>query len=629
VAINNIAQFRALVGQVQQASEPEIKLALTRLAAEARQRLYASSPEAADFFETLRHSLSLLRGPANAELRVNCLLDCANYFYVADDAEKGIRAAREGLALATAVNHVALVRKSYTFLGNLLADVGVLAEAIEAYVAAIEHSTRLGDLEGQAKTMMNLGVALFYAGQHQDALSCLERTEVLIEGSSFQASLRPSVLVNKALCYLHLDQIEKALTCSRRAVQESGPPKSGPEVLARIIRECTYVQVLLEAQQVRTAASRLDHIRGYSLRAQSQKALVMSAIAEGLVAVAHGDVDSGLNLLKDAHARAGDVNSLLQDSLIALVKGYEQVGQHSNALGFLQKLMDRVRKAGEQCVLIYLRTGGSLFGGDRTDRSHDLRALQHREALLRAKVAEDQLLWSQIEMLERLAVTADLREEATGEHGYRVGRLSAALAEELGWGAEACLALDLAARLHDIGKIGVPDRILLTSQELKEAERHFMCTHTVIGSELLAKSNIAQLRMAEEIALSHHECWDGSGYPRKLKAKKIPIHARIVALADVFDALTHGRPYAAPWSMDRALEEISNRRGTQFDPDLTDRFLLLIERLRAEHENLDEFLGRAGRNSPFLQARRKIKVMLEQERENERRVTVPGNQTRH
>ncbi|HSW83734.1 MAG TPA: HD domain-containing phosphohydrolase, partial [Usitatibacter sp.] len=140
---------------------------------------------------------------------------------------------------------------------------------------------------------------------------------------------------------------------------------------------------------------------------------------------------------------------------------------------------------------------------------------------------------------------------------------------------------------------------------------------SLVGGEILAKSNIAQVRLAEEIARHHHECWDGTGYPSKLSGKRIPIHARIVALADVFDALTHGRPYAPAWPIDRAIEEIRNRRGTQFDPDLTDTFLELIEELRGKHSDLDAFLGEAGRNSPFLQARDRIRLMLEGERRAE------------
>ena len=120
---------------------------------------------------------------------------------------------------------------------------------------------------------------------------------------------------------------------------------------------------------------------------------------------------------------------------------------------------------------------------------------------------------------------------------------------------------ELVFRLHDIGKIGMPDRILLQSQHLQEAERHFMSTHTTLGAELLAKGITPNLRMAEEIARYHHEWWNGMGYPTGLAGKRIPVHARIVALADVFDALTHGRPYAPPWPMERALEEICSRRG--------------------------------------------------------------------
>ena len=156
-----------------------------------------------------------------------------------------------------------------------------------------------------------------------------------------------------------------------------------------------------------------------------------------------------------------------------------------------------------------------------------------------------------------------------------------------------------------------------------------MRTHTIVGAEILAKSKTSQLRMAEEIALLHHEWWDGNGYPKKLTGKRIPLHARIVAIADVFDALTHGRPYSPPWSIDEALEEIRRRRGTQFDPELADRFLELIARLRADHSDLDAFLTGAGRNSPFVQARQKIKLLLERERDLEQRTSVAGNQTRH
>jgi putative two-component system response regulator len=137
-----------------------------------------------------------------------------------------------------------------------------------------------------------------------------------------------------------------------------------------------------------------------------------------------------------------------------------------------------------------------------------------------------------------------------------------------------------------------------------------MKTHTTIGAEVLAKSNIAHMQMAEEIARHHHEWWDGTGYPGNQSASGIPLAARITALADVFDALTHARPYKVAWSVDSALTEILALRGRQFDPELTDLFLALVSRLRREHDSLDAFLGEAAKNSPFLQARSKIRETL-------------------
>jgi putative two-component system response regulator len=232
--------------------------------------------------------------------------------------------------------------------------------------------------------------------------------------------------------------------------------------------------------------------------------------------------------------------------------------------------------------------------------------LQRQEAALQGKVAEQELFRSRIEMLERLAVTAELRDDSTGEHSYRVGKLSALLAQEFGCDDDTCYMIELAARLHDIGKIGVPDAILLKPDKLNEAERQIMRTHTTVGAELLSKSNIPHMQMAEEIARHHHEWWDGTGYPGNVSGSAIPLAARITSLADVFDALTHKRPYKVPWPIQAALDEIARLKGIQFDPQLTDHFIVLIGKLKEDHSDLDAFLGQAAHASPFLQARSRI-----------------------
>jgi putative two-component system response regulator len=215
-------------------------------------------------------------------------------------------------------------------------------------------------------------------------------------------------------------------------------------------------------------------------------------------------------------------------------------------------------------------------------------------------------------MLERLAVTAELREESSGEHAYRVARLASLLAREIGEDEATCAMIEVATRLHDVGKISVPDGILLKQGSLNPAEIKVMQSHCTVGAELLSESHVPQLRLAEEIARFHHEWWDGSGYPFGIGGSAIPRPARIVALADVFDALTHRRPYKPAWSVERALDYIGERSGVQFDPDLSGAFVSLVERLRHEVEDLDTYLAEAARESSFLVARKRIARALAQ-----------------
>jgi response regulator RpfG family c-di-GMP phosphodiesterase len=179
---------------------------------------------------------------------------------------------------------------------------------------------------------------------------------------------------------------------------------------------------------------------------------------------------------------------------------------------------------------------------------------------------------TRLESLERLARLAEYRDDATYEHPQRVGRTAALLAERLGLAPDVVDAIRKAAPLHDVGKVGVPDRILLKPSRLTAAEFELMKSHTLIGSEILAGSSWPVLQLAEEIALSHHERWDGTGYPDGKAEDEIPMSGRIVIVADNFDALTHSRPYAEAWDADKAAAEIRRQSGQHFDPDVVDAF---------------------------------------------------------
>jgi putative two-component system response regulator len=190
----------------------------------------------------------------------------------------------------------------------------------------------------------------------------------------------------------------------------------------------------------------------------------------------------------------------------------------------------------------------------------------------------DELQAARVEDLERLALVAEYRDDDTNRHTERVGRTAELLARELGWDSELASTIRRAAPLHDLGKIGIPDEILLKPAALSPEEFEVIKTHTVIGGRILCQSRAPIMRMATEIALAHHERWDGGGYPMGLETQEIPIAGRIVAVADAFDAMTHPRPYKAASSIGYALAELRRCTGSQFDPQIVDAFMKLKHR---------------------------------------------------
>jgi putative two-component system response regulator len=205
--------------------------------------------------------------------------------------------------------------------------------------------------------------------------------------------------------------------------------------------------------------------------------------------------------------------------------------------------------------------------------------LQEQNQLLEVKVLERtrDLEGARIEILQRLSLAAEFRDDATGQHTQRVGRLSALLARALGLPDEQVQLVRLAAPLHDVGKIGIADTILLKPGKLAPDEFRVMTTHSTIGGQILSGSQSSLLQLAEQIALTHHECWDGAGYPLGRRGEDIPLAGRIVSVADVFDALTHQRPYKQAWPAEDAAAEIERLSRSKFDPRVAEAFRQLFQ----------------------------------------------------
>ncbi len=195
------------------------------------------------------------------------------------------------------------------------------------------------------------------------------------------------------------------------------------------------------------------------------------------------------------------------------------------------------------------------------------------------------------ETLLRLAKAGEYRDEETGNHVIRMAKYARLIAEELGLPSDECDVIELAAPMHDIGKIGIPDRILRTPGRLTPEDFEIMQRHTLIGYEILKDSPSQYLQTGAIIALGHHERMDGRGYPHGLQGSDIPLPARIVAVADVYDALTSARVYKAPWTLERALAFMDGERGTHFDPDCLDAFLARIDRVQRIQRVLGDDAG--------------------------------------
>ncbi len=246
--------------------------------------------------------------------------------------------------------------------------------------------------------------------------------------------------------------------------------------------------------------------------------------------------------------------------------------------GYAADLSDAVRGRQE------LEASYKLLSKQLVSYGEDFRKVYNEltEQLEKTKIAY-------LEIIHRLSLAAEFKDEETGDHIERMSRYSAIMAQALGFTEEEVECILYAAPMHDVGKIGIPDRILLKPGALTKEELAEMSKHTTIGAKILENSDAEIIQLAQTIALNHHEKWNGEGYPNGLKGEEIPLVARIVNLADMFDAMTSKRPYKDPYPVDLAVQIITKDRGISIDPQVVDAFVA----------KLDAILDVRGKASPF------------------------------
>lgn len=545
--------------------------------------------------------MELKRLPADyaSEARVECLLDVAQFFYVSGRTILGVEPAAGAVQLARQLAEPELLRRALTINGVLLADTGNLPGAIECHAEALELAIATSRLVSQGAVWINLGTALVQGAQFPEAIQCFERALQLSEIEPGLAKTRGSALNNIAVTCLFVEDYARGLDAAKQAVSESDNPQTALELLTRVQMESTYSQLLLEVDNLEAARERCLAAKDFAARSRSQRAELSAAIAEGICEVYSGKVDLGLTRLQNALDQARIMKSTLRDALIALVKAYDMCGKPQLALIHLRELLHHTKKTQQEKALLHHKLHLERIGADEDD------PMQVGATAGTRKLNRDRVR-AQLALLHRQAIAAELVEDPSGEHIYRVGKLAGLIAAADGCDDDTCFLVEMSARLHDIGKLGIPDAILAKRGPINPHEKQLVRTHANIGAEVLGQAGLGHLSMAVDIARHHHEWFDGSGYPDGIAGGAIPRPAQYTALADVYDVLTHKRPYREPMTSVRALLEIKRLRGTKFDPTLVDTFVALMEQLQKEYANLEEFLSEEARESTFIKARQKI-----------------------
>ena len=557
--------------------------------------------------------------PEPLDLCAHIVLCAIADLVTSENTAKIYRFARVALRLANASQHPQTIRRAlnhYSAASTLHGDATAGFDyAARSYALAV----RLKDDAGVSAALQNAGAALLNLNLHKE---CTRLAKERFSDASLcgaEPHLAAGALLNTATSYLTLRDHHAATAAVSRArlVVDDASLSTKTGLWNAVHAEFVALRCAIELGDGPTVSARMHRIDVITRDRRSGRVDILCEQAAAVYDCYQGKHADAIARLTALRIRTKSLPGLHIDTLSLLQAAYQAVGDHAGALSCLAEAVKHRSHSQIARIANVLRDLGTDM--QTVSPAHEVAAdvIERTRKGPNALATPDARRTNTSAMqdtFERLAVAAELNEDDSGRHSYRVGRLAGLLAAEIGHDADTCGNIERAARLHDIGKLGLPGALLARPEALSAAEKKVMREHTEIGRKILEQAHDPAFDLAKDIAYAHRERWDGKGYPQKLKLAAIPEAARMTAIAEAFDVLTQGRAYQAAVSVPDALKRIEQASGTQFEPRLVTAFAIVVNRAYRENDCddglLSEYLGSAGTASSFLQARDSMHTLM-------------------